>query len=455
MTPTDYFALSPLLTLFLTALLLLLVDGKKICTVVALVGLATAACFTLSAPASTNPLIAPWISFDALARTFSIIFLAIGIGTVALASSFFQRYEAPRAEFYFLLVSSIFGLILLASALDFLTLFIGLETLSIALYVLCSYMKKWTASHEASFKYFLLGSIATSFLLLGIACIYGSTGSTQFAKMQGSNPLLLTGIALASISLLFKAAVVPFHIWAPDVYAGAPTPVTAFMAIATKAGAFAALIRIFLTSAPIIWHEAIALIAIPTLIYANFVAMKQTELRRFFAYSGISHAGFLLIPLAAAGPDAASSMLFYIVVYVIATFGCFACLAFVDKPAEGPTLDTLKGLFSRSPILASAFSLCLLTLGGIPPTIGFFAKFYLLKVAFQQGYYSLVVAGLLTTILAAFYYLRIVAVMLSSKLDEPYTPFKSYPAAIASCVSVAALIALSFYPQPLLNLLTP
>ncbi len=326
----DYFSLSPLLILFSTALILLALEtfmpivtvgvrpdiptfghykgpnvGMSGLTPTVTIGLLLALYAACISPASTNDLLTPWLKFDALARFFAVLFLCIGIAVVALASSFFQRFEAARAEFYFLLLSSIFGLLLLSAANDFLTLFLGLETLSIALYVLCSYMKKWESSDEASFKYFLLGSIATSILLFGIALIYGATGTTRLDLLPEivktlsvqDNTLFIGGIALVSVSLLFKAAIVPFHIWAPDVYAGAPTPVTAFMAVGTKAGAFAALIRIFLvnfSNFDPLWHQAIALFAYPTLVFANFVAMKQTNLRRFFAYSGISHAGFLL-----------------------------------------------------------------------------------------------------------------------------------------------------------------
>ncbi|MCE5294488.1 MAG: NADH-quinone oxidoreductase subunit N [Chlamydiales bacterium] len=466
LTATDYFALSPLLVLFGTGLLLLLAEtlntgNKRLSSSLAFSGLLVALYAAIIAPPSTNPLLTPWLTFDALTRIFSIVFISIGIGTLAVASSFFKRFQADRAEFYFLLLSSLFGLILLSAANDFLTLFLGLETLSIALYVLCSYMKKWTASHEAAFKYFLLGSISTSLLLFGIALIYGATGTTRFDLLtQSLNPydhtLFIAGIALISISLLFKAAIVPFHVWAPDVYAGAPTPVTAFMAVGTKAGAFAAFIRLFLvtfTNVDPVWNQTIALVAIPTLIFANFVAMKQTELRRFFAYSGISHAGFLLIPLAAGTAGSIESMLFYIVVYTLATLGCFLCLSVIDDKPEGIQMDDIKGLFTTSPTIACIFSLCLLTLGGIPPTIGFFAKFYLLQVAYSAGYYALVVVGLLTTILAAFYYLRIVALLFAEKSEGASNYQKCLPATLTAAVASIAILVLSVYPGPLLELL--
>jgi NADH-quinone oxidoreductase subunit N len=262
-------------------------------------------------------------------------------------------------------------------------------------------------------------------------------------------------MALITFGLLFKAAVVPFHIWAPDVYAGAPTPVTAFMAVGTKAGAFAALIRLFLFTFKDfdpLWHQMIAFLVYPTLIYANFVAMRQVELRRFFAYSGISHAGFLLIPLAASTSESGPAMLFYLLVYTLATLGSFAVLSFVDSESKGISLKDLRGLFHTSPFLASLFSLCLLTLGGVPPTIGFFAKFYLLKVAFTAGYYGLAVVGLLTTILSAFYYLRIVAVMFSEPARDESKALSSLPASFCGSAIFVSIIFLSFYPEPILQL---
>lgn len=457
LTHADYLALAPLLTLFITALLLLVYDGKKYAATITLLGLATGLSFSLQPTASTNAALTPWLVFDGLASFFTTLFLAIGIVMVGLTSGFFKQFSAPRTEFYFFLLASLFGLILIASANDFLTIFIGLETLSIALYVLCCYMKTWPKSHEASFKYFLLSSISTSLLLFGIALIYGATGSTKLSLPAHhiDSTLFLAGLGLVTVSLLFKIAAFPFHVWAPDVYAGASTPVTAFMAVGTKAGAFSALIRIALFAySPLdpIWHNVVALLAVPTLIFANFVALKQVEMRRFFAYSGISHAGFLLIPLAASGPEAASSMLFYIVVYTVATLVAFSSISSIDTNPDGVTLADLKGLFMRAPFRATSLTLSLLTLGGIPPLVGFFAKFYVLKVAFAQGYYTLVIVGLLTTILAAFYYLRIVTTLFQKDEAEKPLPAKSYAALATTLVLTLTLIIASCYPELLITI---
>lgn len=468
---TDFAALSPLFILLFAALMLILLESfaplvaKRFSLTIATVAILLAMVAAYIAPVSQNPLLTPWIRFDSLARIFTLFFLIIGLGSSLLASAFFQRFDASHGEYFFLLLSAIFGLILIGAAADFLTIFLGLETLSISLYILCGYIKSWDLSREASLKYFLLGSMAAAFLLYGIALIYGAMGTTRldallsnYRELQTmqSKSLFMGGVALITLGLAFKAAIVPFHVWAPDVYCGAPTPVTAFMAVGTKVGAFAAFVRVFLEALPqfnTLWNEGIALLAIPTLIYANAVALRQVQLRRFFAYSSISHAGFLLIPLAAGTAEALPALLFYLIVYSIATMGCFAVLAFLDQDKEGVMIHDLHGLFHRSPLLAGIFILCLLTLAGIPPTAGFFAKFYIFKVAFAQGYYLLVIVGLLTTILSAYYYLRMIAGMLSPATAEETTPESIWTAAVVGVFSFAALLILSIYPIPLFDFL--
>ncbi len=469
---TDIFAISPLLLLLGGGLLLILLESffpataKKIAALVTLVTLGLALLAAFMGPVDDNPYFTRWLYFDPLAHFFSLLFISVGIATTLLSLPFFKQFDASPSEYFFLLLSALFGLIMIGSAADFLTLFLGLETLSIALYILCGYIKRWTRSREASTKYFLMGALAASFLLYGIALLYGATGTTRFSELLPSyqalastsdKALFFGGIAFITLGLAFKAAIVPLHLWAPDVYDGAPTPVTAFMAVATKIGAFAAFIRVFMLAIPDfnpIWNQSIAMLAYPTLIYANYVALRQTQLRRFFAYSGISHAGFLLIPLAAGGENALTALLFYFVVYALATLGCFAVLAFLDKKEEGVMFNDLNGLYSRSPFLALIFSFGLLTLAGIPPTAGFIAKFYVFKVAFEAGFYGLVVVGLLTTILSVFYYLRLIGLMFSKEpMADKASPEHSFPAMSVAAFCLVALVALSVYPEPILALL--
>jgi NADH-quinone oxidoreductase subunit N len=468
---TDYAAISPMLILLIAALILLIIESfaenvsKKFAAIITLVSLAVALYAAIEAPTSSNLLLTSWLKFDGISRFFSILFIIVGMATTLLSDSFFQRFDGSRGEYFFLLLSSILGLIFISSSADFLTLFLGLETLSISLYVLCGYMKKWTISSEAALKYFLLGSLAAAFLLYGIALIYGAIGTTRFEGMLQAyqnlsviqnKTLFMSGIILVTLGLAFKAAIVPFHIWAPDVYGGSPTPVTAFMAVGTKFGAFAAFVRVFLEALQQfnpLWNEGVAWLAIPTLIYANAVALRQTRLRRFFAYSGISHAGFLLIPLAVGTSEAIPALLFYLVVYGLATLGSFAVLAYLDKGESGIEIKDLYGLFYRSPYLAAILTICFLTLAGIPPTVGFFAKFYLFKLAFQADYILLVIVALLTTILSAYYYLRFVAVMFTQTPEEENAPKNSWPAYVVGTSALALIVIFSIYPAPLISFL--
>lgn len=468
----DFAALSSFLILLAGALVLLLLEAfaeklaKKNAFYITVITLSIALLASIFAPVSDNPFLTPWLQFDDFSRFFTILFLSIGIASAFLAASFFKRFEASHGEYYFLLIASLFGLILISAAADFLTLFLGLETLSIALYVMCGYMKKWEVSSEAAIKYFLIGAIATAFLLYGIALIYGAVGYTQFAGLleayrstsaDFNQKLFFGGIALVTLGLAFKAAIVPFHVWAPDVYDGAPNPVTAFMAVGTKVGAFAAFARVFLVALPQfdpLWSQGVSWLAIASMIYANIMALRQIQMRRLFAYSGISHAGFLLIPIIAGTAESLPALEFYLVVYALATLGSFAIFAILDHSSKGALIKDLHGLFYRSPWLAGIFTLCLLTLAGIPPTAGFFAKFYAFKVAFQAGYYAVVIVGLLTTILSVFYYLRVVSIMFAEAPEEATPLGRSWPAIVVGIVAFAAILIFSFYPEPLMALLS-
>lgn len=471
LTWMDFASISPLILLLGFSLVLILLEAffgtaaKKYSFYLTLVALIGTLISIYYSPISTNPLLTSWLRFDPMALFFTYFFLIVGLFSTLLSASFFQRYDVSQGEYYFLLIASVFGLILIGSAANFLTLFLGLETLSISLYIWCCYMKKWENSQEAAMKYFLMGSLGAAFLLYGIALIYGSVGFTHFEGLYQAykglpnsveSALFAGGIAFVTLGFAFKAAIVPFHTWAPDVYGGSPNPVTAFMAVGTKAGAFAAFVVVFMIALPLFnpyWREGLAFLVYPTLIYANYVAMQQVQLRRFFAYSGISHAGFLLIPLVAGTVEAVPALLFYLIIYALATFGCFGVLAYLDQNKEGAVLKDLKGFFHKSPFLASVMIVCLLTLAGIPPTAGFFAKFYIFKVAFQAGYYGLVIVGLLTTILAVYYYLRIVSGMFSEEIETSVKPISTWPLTVVSVVTFASILILSFFPGWLMDYL--
>jgi len=476
LTSIDILAMAPILVLLIGLVVILLTESfieasKRYVFPLAVATLLIALATTFYIPVSHNPLLTHWLRFDPLAEFFTRFFILIGLASAFLANSFFRSFttHASEGEYYFLILCSLIGLILIGASADFLTLFIGLETLSISLYILCGYMKNWKLSHEAAIKYFLIGALAAAILLYGIALIYGAIGTTRFALMLegyqqintgAHTTLFFSGIAFVTAGIAFKAAVVPFHAWAPDVYAGSPTPVTAFMSVGTKLGAFAAFIVISAIALPgfhPLWNQCIALLAYPTIIFANIVALRQTHLRRFFAYSGISHAGFLLIPLAAGGPNALSALLFYLVVYAIATFGAFATMTFLDDDktndkGEDIPIASLTGLFRRSPPLACIMGLSLLTLAGLPPTAGFLAKFYIFKIAFEAGYYALVIIGLLMSVLSIFYYMRMVGLIFSKETGkEGYLSSYSWTTNVIAIIALIGLVAISFSPELVLG----
>lgn len=468
----DLLALGPLLVLLFGALLMLFIESffekfaQKYSWVLTLAILGLGLLSAATAPASENALLTPWLRFDDAARFFTILFLAIGFGCTLLASSFFRVFQASQGEYYFLLLSAIFGLILIGGSADYLTLFLGIETLSLSLYILTGFMKRWKLSHEAALKFFLMGALATAFLVYGIAMMYGGAGTTRldllfsaYKKITDSSErtLFLAGAAFITAGLAFKAAVVPFHIWAPDVYEGAPTPVTAFLAVGSKLGAFAALYRVFLEELPnfdAMWNQGISVLAYLSIIYANLLALRQTHLKRFFAYSGISHAGFMLIPIAAETPASAHALLFYFVVYAAATLCAFAVISLLEKKPEGVTMHDLKGLYKRAPFAAGLLTLALLTLAGVPPTAGFFAKFYLFKAAFQAGYIGLVIVGLLATVVAIYYYLRMVAMMFAVQEEKEAVVGVQWSAVVLGSVVALFIAYLSVHPAPLLEVLS-
>lgn len=471
LSPSDYAALCPLLILVGSALLLLVIESffekisKEISPLLAFLGFAAALICLLNQNVSTNPLLTRWLQFDAASQYFSLLFLATGMGTTVLSFPFLKRGVHSAGEYSFLLTAAVFGLILVGMSADLLTLFIGIETLSLSLYVLCGYLKKDRFAQESAIKYFLMGALSSAFLLFGIALLYGSAGSTQLDALlaasenlpnQSEAILFYGGLGLVLLGLSFKAAVFPFHNWAPDVYAGAPTPVTAFMAVGTKAGAFAALTRVVIEALPQLnapWHNLLAFLAVPTLIYANWVALKQTHLRRFFAYSGISHAGFLLVGVAAGTSEAFQAVLFYLVLYTLATLAAFAVIATLETDEKGLSLENLKGLFRHSPFMAGILALSLFTLAGIPPTAGFFAKFFIFKVAFEQGYIFPILVGLAAALFGAFYYTRIVALMFMEPATEELPEKKLMPAMVIGLFCFILLLVFSIYPEPVFSFL--
>ncbi|HVL91519.1 MAG TPA: NADH-quinone oxidoreductase subunit NuoN [Actinomycetota bacterium] len=388
------------------------------------------------------------------------------IGAAALAILFAYEYLSARGihrpEFYPLLMFATAGMVLLASANDLLMVFLAVEVLSLALYVMTALARRDDKSQEGALKYFLLGAFASAFLLYGIALAYGATATTNIARISetiSAAPPRLSFLAFAFIAagLGFKMAAVPFHMWTPDVYEGAPTPVTAFMAAGTKTAALIALLRVFLVGfGPLEWdwQPLLWVIAVASMALGSVVAIVQTDVKRMLAYSSIAHAGYLLVGVVAASRDGTSSTLFYMAVYAIATMGAFGVvLATAVRGRERLEMNAWQGIGRRSPAFAGAMTLFLLSLAGIPPTAGFMGKFFIFQAAVESGEVALVVAGLLTSVVAAFFYLRLIVLMWMQEPDAAEHGVRPTPVLTAGlAVGAAATIAFGVWPQELLDL---
>jgi NADH-quinone oxidoreductase subunit N len=392
------------------------------------------------------------------------------LGAGALATLTARGYLNPRgldrSEFYALLLLSTAGMTLLAVSTDLVMVFLSVELLSLALYVMAGFERARPAAQEASMKYFLLGAFASAFLLYGIAFVFGGAGTTNLLRLResvalgGLDDFRLAGVAVAllAVGLGFKAAMVPFHMWTPDAYQGAPTPVTAFMAGGTKAAAFAALIRVLVVAMPELrwdWQPPLAILAVVTIVFASVIAVAQTDVKRMLAYSSISHAGFIAIAVVAASQSGIAAALMYLLVYTAMTIGAFASvMLFLDGGGERVHLAKYSGLGVRRPAAAVLFALFLFSLAGIPPTGGFWAKWYVFFAAIRADHAWLAVVAVLGSVVAAFFYVRVAVVMFMQDPIEgdevPLNRSGGLRLALAACAAV--VIATGVQPDFFLSL---
>ena len=371
-------------------------------------------------------------------------------------------------EVYPLTLFAISGMMLFPASSDLITLFVALEMLSLPLYLMAGLSRRRRlASQEAALKYFLLGAFSSAFFLFGMAYLYGYSASVTFAGIResvvggsGNDVLLLIGIAFVSIGLLFKVGAVPFHAWSPDVYQGAPTPITGFMAAATKVAAFGAMLRIYYTvfaNAQWSWSPLLSAIAIITMLFGSLVAIAQRDVKRMLAYSSIAHAGFLLAGVIALNKAGLDASIFYLFAYGVATVGAFAVVTLVrDANGEVTDLNRWKGLGKRSPWIAATFAGFLLAFAGIPLTSGFIGKFSIFSAAYENGAKAVVIAGVLSSAIAAFFYIRVIVLMFFTDpvQDGTSVEIPSSLTRIAIIFSIVLTTALGVYPAPLLDFIT-
>lgn len=394
---------------------------------------------------------------DPLAAALQGVVLVGTVLALVLSGEYVSRTRLDAAEFYALVLMAALGAMLMAASADLLLLFVGLETLSVPLYVLAALARADVRSQEAGLKYFLLGAFATAFFLYGVALAFGATGSTALAALAGAPPTatLRAAVALLTTGLAFKAAVVPFHVWAPDVYEGAPLPVTAYMAVVAKVGAFAAFLRVFVaTLGPRAgeWGAVLAAGAVLTMVVGNVAALHQTSIKRLLAYSSIAHAGFLLTGVLAASPAGTAAVVFYLLAYTVMTLGAFAVVLMVRRAdGEADRIADLAGLASRSPALGAAMAVFMASLTGLPPTAGFAAKFFVFTAALDAGYTGVVVVAVLSSVVSAYYYLRVASTLFSGPpaADVALVADRWVPAALL--LLSAGTVLLGVFPAPVLE----
>lgn len=408
---------------------------------------------------------------DSYSLFFNIIFLVSTILVALISISYLGRDDKKQGPYYLLVLLATLGMMLMAAGNELIIIFLGLELMSLSLYVLAGYFRESPASSEAGMKYLLLGAFASAFFLYGIALIYGAAGTTSIPGIaekltaESQSPLLLAGTFLLIVGFGFKVAIVPFHQWAPDVYEGAPTTIAAFISAGPKAAGFAAFIRIFMEALPDIqteWGGVVVLLAMLTMTVGNIIAIAQTNIKRMLAYSSIAHAGYVLIGLAAANSDGESSAMFYLLIYCVMNIGAFGAVI-LARTADGEslTISDYAGLGFRKPLLGGFLTLMLLSLAGFPPTAGFVGKFYIFKSAVQAAVQpdvvntwlvSLVVVGAINTAISAFYYLRVVVTMYMREPEEELE-FTPYPSTLVIGLVLAAIgvLLIGILPSLLVN----
>jgi len=475
----DFAALAPVAILAFGALALMLtevflVSGRRGYQAIVTVAVAVLAAVSVLVVPPAGTVFGGQATVD-LFSTFVTVVICLGVALSALVSAAWLRARgAERGEYYALILFAASGMVLLGMSSDLLVAFIAIEIMSLSTYSLSAYLRRGKRPSEAAFKYMILGAISSALLLYGSSLIYGATGTTLFSGMHGGRGagslLLVGGLGLVAAGIAFKIAAVPFHAWTPDVYEGAPTPVTAFMAAGVKTAAFALLARIFLSSqtgagvADVSFTNILTVLAFATMIVGNILALPQRSVKRMLAYSSIAHAGYLLVGVVSAKVEGARSIalagvLFYLAAYTATAVGAFAVVGAMEARNKGDEepkrpwdLDRYSGLARKNPALAFAMTVFMLSLAGVPPTAGFVGKLYIFKAAVGAQLYPLAIAGVLTSILGAFYYLRVIVHMYMKPAEGDEQPVTATAMALALGGAVAVVAILGILGDPLVKL---
>ncbi len=434
--------------------------ASKISGALCIVGSLLGLVFTMNMWGTNLDIFNALYTIDTYGTFFKGLFLII-LALVALVSvRYADREEIGGGEYYALLMFGVLGMMVMTSSHHFVTIFIGLEVMSLSIYILCGLLRRDIASVEAALKYFLLGAFATGFLLYGMSMIYGSTGIIDVAELKRyflmkqpfSATMFIIGLGLLLVGFGFKIASVPFHMWTPDVYQGAPTSITAYMATGVKAAAFGALIRIFFTAfIPFHfgWSEIIWILAVLTMTVGNITALVQRDIKRMLAYSSIAHAGYILVAFITGDRAQASSMLYYLAAYTFMNIGAFTAVIVMQKKGDnGSDLDSFAGLGARYPFIALCMSIFLLSLAGVPPLAGFMGKFYVFSTAVKAQYYWLAIIGFLNSVVAAYYYLRVMMYMyFKEPVGESAAADRAPQYGLVMLICILALLYMGIFPK--------
>jgi NADH-quinone oxidoreductase subunit N len=408
-------------------------------------------------------------ALDALALFFKRFFLIAAIIVLVMSVEFADRIASGIAEFYALILFALSGMMFASSANDFALLFVSLELITVTFYVLTSFQRGVVTSLEAGVKYLIIGALSTSFTVFGIALVYGLSHTLNFGQLSGvaaqfsTNPIFLFGLVCVLAGLGFKISAFPFQIWAPDVYQGAPTPVTAFLAIGSKAAGFALLLRVLFTAVPDItahWSNLLIILSGVSILYGNLCAIPQRNLKRLLGYSSIAHAGYMLLGVAALSAAGKSAVLYYLSGYLFTVLTAFTVICLVLQQTDGADIGRLAGLHRRSPLLAVALTLAMASLAGIPPLAGFFGKFLLLKAVIEQapahpGYYCLTFTALAGVVISLYYYFGVVRAIFWAEDPADLSPIQvSRPMRASIYVCIAGMLYLGTFPSCMLDLAT-
>lgn len=401
---------------------------------------------------------------DPSALFFKRLFYLTTILVILLSIDYLRQKRLWQSEYYVFLLFALCGMMLMVSGTDLLSVYVGIELVALATYILSGFLRHQTDSTEAALKYVILGALSSAILLYGISLLYGLTGTTQLqhiamalSKTNIEDPALILAITFVFAGFGFKIAAVPFHMWQPDVYQGAPTPITAFLSVGPKIAGFAVLLRVFLYSfaeQQVLWSQLITVIAIVTMAIGSLVALVQTNIKRLLAYSSISHVGFILLGFLTSPAEGFNAILFYLFVYAFMNLGAFAVIiALYSRNSANEEIDDYTGLAHSHPWLASAMALFMFALAGIPPTAGFFAKFNIIMVLLSQQHIVLAVLAVIFSVISAYYYIRVVLLMFMKPAQQPFTPVLSAPVLIALATTATVTLGLGLFPSLLIDII--